>query len=152
MRLEFTLDCTDLDHTAEFWQAAVGFVVDGSIEGRYVSLSGNGVTLTLQWVAEPKTVKNRMHLDPVSGEPRAGGRSPREPWCVSRHTDCSPGVRSDVVRARGPRGQRVLRRPRAALTGADIGRWVHWTTRLTRRSTEWLLGDDHKRFRSGRLR
>ena len=31
MRLEFTLDCTDLDRTAEFWQAAVGFVVDGSI-------------------------------------------------------------------------------------------------------------------------
>src|SRR6476619_5384051 len=63
MRLEFTLDCTDLDHTAEFWQAAVGFAVDGSIEGRYVSLSGHGVSLTLQRVAEPKTVKNRMHLD-----------------------------------------------------------------------------------------
>ncbi|MGY2703306.1 VOC family protein [Nocardioides sp. HB32] len=63
MRLEFTLDCSDLDRMAEFWQAAVGFVVDGSIEGRYVSLSGHGVTLTLQRVAEPKTVKNRMHLD-----------------------------------------------------------------------------------------
>jgi predicted enzyme related to lactoylglutathione lyase len=63
MRLQFTLDCTDLDHAAEFWQAAVGFVVDGSIAGRYVTLSGHGVTLTLQHVAEPKTLKNRMHLD-----------------------------------------------------------------------------------------
>jgi predicted enzyme related to lactoylglutathione lyase len=63
MRLEFTLDCSDLDRIAEFWQAAVGFVVGGSIEGRYVSLSGHGVTLSLQRVAEPKTVKNRMHLD-----------------------------------------------------------------------------------------
>ena len=63
MRLEFTLDCSDLDRMAEFWQAAVGFVVDGSIEGRYVSLSGHGVTLTLQAVAEPKTVKNRIHWD-----------------------------------------------------------------------------------------
>ena len=63
MRLEFTLDCTDLDRTAEFWQAAGGFVVDGSIEGRYISMSGHGVTLTLQRVAEPKTGKNRMHLD-----------------------------------------------------------------------------------------
>ena len=63
MRLEFTLDCSDLDRMAEFWQAAVGFVVDGTIGGRYVSLSGHGVTLTLQRVAEPKTVKNRMHLD-----------------------------------------------------------------------------------------
>jgi hypothetical protein len=58
MRLEFTLDCSDLDRTAEFWQAAAGFVVDGRIEGRYVSLSGHGVTLTLQRVAERKTVKN----------------------------------------------------------------------------------------------
>ena len=63
MRLEFTLDCSDLDQVAEFWQAAAGFVVDGSIEGRYVSLSGHGVALTLQRVPEPKTVKNRMHLD-----------------------------------------------------------------------------------------
>jgi predicted enzyme related to lactoylglutathione lyase len=63
MRLELTLDCTDLDRAAEFWQAAVGLLVDGRIAGRYVSLSGHGVTLTLQQVAEPKTVKNRMHLD-----------------------------------------------------------------------------------------
>ena len=63
MRLEFTLDCSDLDRTAEFWQAAAGFVVDGRIEGRYVSLSGHGVTLTLQRVAERKSVKNRMHMD-----------------------------------------------------------------------------------------
>ena len=63
MRIEFTLDCTDLDATAAFWQAAAGLVVGGAIEGRYMSLSGHGVTLTLQQVAEPKTVKNRMHLD-----------------------------------------------------------------------------------------
>lgn len=63
MRVEFTLDCSDLDQMAEFWCAAAGFVMDGSIERRYVSMSGHGVTLTLQRVAEPKTVKNRMHLD-----------------------------------------------------------------------------------------
>ncbi len=63
MRIEFTLDCCDLDRMATFWQAAVGFVVEGRIEGRYVSLGGQGVTLALQHVAEPKTVKNRMHLD-----------------------------------------------------------------------------------------
>jgi predicted enzyme related to lactoylglutathione lyase len=63
MRLEFTLDCSDLDRTAEFWEAAAGFLVDGRIDGRFVSLSGHGVTLTLQRVADPKTVKNRMHMD-----------------------------------------------------------------------------------------
>ena len=48
---------------AAFWQSAVGFVVGGIIEGRYISLSGHGVDLTLQHVAEPKSVKNRMHMD-----------------------------------------------------------------------------------------
>jgi hypothetical protein len=63
MRIEFTLDCCGLERMAMFWQSALGFAVDGIIEGRYVSLSGHGVVLTLQHVAEPKSVKNRMHLD-----------------------------------------------------------------------------------------
>lgn len=63
MRFELTLDCVDLDTTAAFWQAALGYAREGVIEGRYVALNGDGVGLTLQRVAEPKTVKNRMHLD-----------------------------------------------------------------------------------------
>jgi predicted enzyme related to lactoylglutathione lyase len=63
MQIELTLDCTDLDTTAAFWQAALGYAQEGVIDGRYVSLGGDGVGLTLQRVAEPKTVKNRMHLD-----------------------------------------------------------------------------------------
>jgi predicted enzyme related to lactoylglutathione lyase len=63
MRIEFTLDCTDLNRTAAFWQSAAGFTVGGVIEDRYVSLAGHGVVLTLQRVAEPKAGKNRMHLD-----------------------------------------------------------------------------------------
>ena len=38
-------------------------MVEGVIEGRYVALSGQGIALTLQRVDEPKTVKNRMHMD-----------------------------------------------------------------------------------------
>ena len=63
VRIEFTLDCSDLDRLARFWRDAAGLVVSGVIENRYVSLGGHGVTLTLQRVDEPKTVKNRMHLD-----------------------------------------------------------------------------------------
>ena len=63
MRIEFTLDCADLDRMTRFWRDAVGFVVVGVIEGRYASMRGHDVALTLQRVAEPKTVKNRMHLD-----------------------------------------------------------------------------------------
>jgi hypothetical protein len=63
VRIEFTLDCTDLDRMTRFWRDAAGFVVVGVIEGRYVSLRGHDVALTLQQVEEPKTIKNRMHLD-----------------------------------------------------------------------------------------
>jgi predicted enzyme related to lactoylglutathione lyase len=63
MRIELTLDCTELDQAATFWQAALGYVVDGVIEGKYVSLRGHGLALTLQRVEERKSVKNRMHLD-----------------------------------------------------------------------------------------
>jgi len=63
VRIEFTLDCSDLDRMAAFWTDAAGLVVEGVIEGRYVSLSGHGIALTLQRVEEPKTVKNRMHVD-----------------------------------------------------------------------------------------
>lgn len=63
MRIEFTLDCCDLERTARFWQAALALDVEGEIDGRFVALSGHGVTLTLQRVPERKTGKNRMHLD-----------------------------------------------------------------------------------------
>ena len=63
MRIELTLDCCDLARTAQFWQAALALEVAGEISGRFVALSGHGVTLTLQQVPERKSVKNRMHLD-----------------------------------------------------------------------------------------
>jgi len=61
--IEFTLDCCDLDREADFWQAAAGLQVQGRIADRYVALRGNGIALTLQRVPEPKTAKNRLHLD-----------------------------------------------------------------------------------------
>jgi Glyoxalase-like domain len=63
MRIELTLDCTDRETTAAFWQAAVGHERDGVIENRFVSLTGDGPGLTLQRLAEPRAAKNRMHLD-----------------------------------------------------------------------------------------
>ncbi|MFC7593893.1 VOC family protein [Terrabacter sp. GCM10028922] len=63
MRIEFTLDCCDLQRTAQFWQAALALDVEGELDGRFIALGRQGVTLTLQQVPEGKTVKNRMHLD-----------------------------------------------------------------------------------------
>jgi len=63
MRIELTLDCSDLGETAAFWGAALRCPVEHVIEGRFVSLHGAGIVLSLQRVTEPKMVKNRMHLD-----------------------------------------------------------------------------------------
>ena len=59
------LDCADPEPLAKFWSEALGYTNVGSA-GSYVALyprQGNGPKLLLQRVTEPKTAKNRMHLD-----------------------------------------------------------------------------------------
>jgi predicted enzyme related to lactoylglutathione lyase len=59
------LDCADPEGLAEFWAPALGYVNLGTA-GSYIVLLPNGKPgpkLLLQQVPEPKTVKNRMHLD-----------------------------------------------------------------------------------------
>jgi predicted enzyme related to lactoylglutathione lyase len=63
--LVLTLDCADAARQAAFWCAAVGYEVSGGL-GQYTALSrpdGAVPKLLLQQVAEPKTAKNRLHLD-----------------------------------------------------------------------------------------
>ncbi|MEO3824791.1 VOC family protein [Actinomadura sp. B10D3] len=65
MELVFVLDCRAPDTLADFWAAALGYE-RGGFDPPYVKLtdpSGNGPRMLLQRVPEPKTVKNRMHLD-----------------------------------------------------------------------------------------
>jgi predicted enzyme related to lactoylglutathione lyase len=59
------LDCADPEPLAKFWSEALGYANVGTA-GSYVALyprHGNGPKLLLQRVTEPKTSKNRMHLD-----------------------------------------------------------------------------------------
>jgi predicted enzyme related to lactoylglutathione lyase len=59
------LDCADPNALAEFWAPALGYLNLGSV-GSYVALFPDGKPgpkLLLQRVSEPKSVKNRMHLD-----------------------------------------------------------------------------------------
>ena len=59
------LDCHDAASLAGFWAAALDYVTVGEA-GAYVMLLPNGrpgPKLLLQRVPEPKSVKNRMHLD-----------------------------------------------------------------------------------------
>lgn len=60
-----TLDVHDIDRVAEFWSALLGVeITNRQPEWADLGPLGHGgPILSLQWVPEPKTVKNRMHLD-----------------------------------------------------------------------------------------
>ncbi|HEX6196654.1 MAG TPA: VOC family protein [Jiangellaceae bacterium] len=65
MRLIVVLDCADADALADFWSSALGFR-RGRFHPPYVRLvdpSERWPNLLLQQVPEPKSGKNRMHLD-----------------------------------------------------------------------------------------
>lgn len=65
LRLSVVLDCADPERLARFWAPALGYTQVG-IFGAYAVLrpaDGDGPKLLLQGVAEPRTGKNRMHLD-----------------------------------------------------------------------------------------
>jgi predicted enzyme related to lactoylglutathione lyase len=60
-----TVDCADPVRVAEFWAAVFGWeVVDPEPEGAFLrDPSGRNAGMFFQPVPEPKTGKNRMHLD-----------------------------------------------------------------------------------------
>ena len=60
------VDCADLERAARFWAGALGYVIEESAGGRYLSLmpaDGFGVEVLLQRTSDPKHGKNRVHLD-----------------------------------------------------------------------------------------
>jgi predicted enzyme related to lactoylglutathione lyase len=60
-----TIDATDPGRLAGFWGEVLGTdVAETSDEGRFVFLrEASGHVLSFQRVPEPKTVKNRVHVD-----------------------------------------------------------------------------------------
>jgi predicted enzyme related to lactoylglutathione lyase len=62
---EITLDCADPERLGDFWAEALRYRKVGGL-GQYVLLAPEdpgAPNVILQRVPEPKTVKNRMHLD-----------------------------------------------------------------------------------------
>jgi predicted enzyme related to lactoylglutathione lyase len=59
-------DCADLDRSAAFWSAVLGYTASPAATGPYRSLepeSGAGIDVLLQRVPDVKGQKNRLHLD-----------------------------------------------------------------------------------------
>jgi hypothetical protein len=74
---DLCLDAVDHQALADWWCSALGYVRRGSPDGPepqrawpvpIVDPDGAGPLIWINRVPEPKTVKNRMHLD-VSGDP-----------------------------------------------------------------------------------
>ena len=64
--LVIVIDCADLDRSARFWAAVLGYAPDRAGTGSYRSLqpeSGTGIGVLLQRVPDVKRQKNRLHLD-----------------------------------------------------------------------------------------
>ena len=60
-----TIDCLDAERLAEFWAAALGYE-RRELSGEFLVLGDPhdaGPRLLFQRVSEPKSVKNRVHLD-----------------------------------------------------------------------------------------
>ena len=66
--LEVILDCSDPQTLMGFWRDALGYRVHYSDRSLalLVPTDGNAVALILQRVPEPKSGKNRMHIDVIA--------------------------------------------------------------------------------------
>lgn len=63
--LVLVIDCADLDRSARFWTAVLGYTADQN-DGPYRSLyprDAHGIEILLQRTADAKVTKNRLHLD-----------------------------------------------------------------------------------------
>jgi predicted enzyme related to lactoylglutathione lyase len=65
--LVVVIDCSDLDRSAQFWSAVLGYEPGRVTTGPYRSLQPQpplaGIEVLLQRVPEPKQQKSRLHLD-----------------------------------------------------------------------------------------
>jgi predicted enzyme related to lactoylglutathione lyase len=68
------IDCVDPERLAAFWSELLGRSIAGRT-GPYVWLEREGgLGMGFQKIAEPKTGKNRLHLDLASADPAAEQR------------------------------------------------------------------------------
>ena len=64
---EINIDCADPERVAQFWGEVLGWQPQSNEEYFWMCASGNpedgGLILVFAEVPEPKTVKNRVHID-----------------------------------------------------------------------------------------
>lgn len=67
-----SIDCADAAKLARFWADVLGRTVNPEPTAEFAAIdatdSAHGPRLAFHQVPEPKTIKNRLHLDLISGE------------------------------------------------------------------------------------
>jgi predicted enzyme related to lactoylglutathione lyase len=79
MAIHVVLDCADPKKLAEFWSKALGYEVSGFAD-QWGMLKGprDGDVFLLQAVPEPKSGKNRMHIDITASDIEAKAKELEE--------------------------------------------------------------------------
>src|ERR1700722_11760825 len=97
-----TIDCAQPQQLAEFWTAALGVGVQGDY-GDFVFLqrpTDGGPVLGLQRVPEPRSGKNREHVELTGGAPAPPGRAGRC-WLARKATSSAWASIRNRARAAG---------------------------------------------------
>ncbi|MDQ3808969.1 MAG: VOC family protein [Chloroflexota bacterium] len=88
---ELVIDCANPRHLADFWSAVLGYrVLDSTDDDSLVEIGAPGAqpTLVFARVPEPKTVKNRLHIDlNATGDADQQSELARLLSLGARHTD-----------------------------------------------------------------
>ncbi|SEP53457.1 VOC family protein [Amycolatopsis saalfeldensis] len=94
-----TIDCTSPQDLAGFWTAALGVTVEGDY-GPFVILARpetGGPALAFQQVPEPRTGKNRVHVDFSSPDPETEVRRLVSLGATEQSRHRQPGVAWTVL-------------------------------------------------------
>lgn len=101
---EIVIDCHEPDALATFWAAALGYTEVGrdTDDGEWIELAGpagSGPAVLVLRVPDPKTVKNRLHLDVCATDREPADEVARLLDLGARHVDIGQGEQSWTVLA-----------------------------------------------------
>jgi len=77
--LQVVVDCHDPAALSAFWAEVLGYRVEGGDADWAAVVAPDGPRVLFQRVPEPKTAKNRVHLDVRAGGPRGTPKRTRVP-------------------------------------------------------------------------
>ncbi|MFW6186722.1 MAG: VOC family protein [Actinomycetota bacterium] len=100
------VDCRDPETLARFWCDVLGYVVHGEAEG-FVGIApaeGEGPHLDFLLVPEPRTGKNRLHLDLRAADGDQAAEVARLESLGARRTDVGQGPEATWVVLADPEG------------------------------------------------